>query len=99
MNAAKHTPGPWTIREHPNSGAGVYIEPGIGEVYGAGRIPAANARLIAAAPELLEAMNAALDALSCEGDYEHLSRRSSGEQIDAAHSLLFAAIAKAEGRA
>lgn len=49
----QHTPGPWAIRHRPNTGGGHYIEPGIGEVYGEGNIPDANANLIATAPDML----------------------------------------------
>lgn len=55
-----------------------------------------NARLIAAAPDMLAAIKQALDALRCEGEFEHLSRRSSGEQIDAAHDILSEVLAKTE---
>lgn len=41
---------------------------------------------------LKSAIRKALDALSCEGEYEHMSRRSSGEQIDAAFAILTAAL-------
>lgn len=54
--AASHTPGPWSLLPVGNNRR--LIDPGIGEVYGLGRTPDANARLIAAAPDLLAALNA-----------------------------------------
>lgn len=95
----KHTPGPWeTSRDAVPAGhvqITVYAAADGQRVATAFR-EEANARLIAAAPDLLAAMEEALDALRCEGSYEHLSRRSSGEQIDAAHAILRAAICRVE---
>lgn len=54
QTAASHTPGPWSLL--PVGGNRRLIDPGIGEVYGLGRTPDANARLIAAAPDLLAAL-------------------------------------------
>lgn len=68
---SKHTPGPWTVgvdeqdhgRPYVKDAEGYVVcalifEPGTGE-------PEANARLIAAAPDLLEALRACHDYLSC----------------------------------
>ena len=85
--AASPTPGPWTIRERPNTGGGFYVEPGIGEVYGLGRTPEANGRLIAAAPDLLAALKALQAWAEHTGGWEALC----WAQADAA-------IAKATGR-
>jgi hypothetical protein len=65
MNA--HTPGPWTI---PARDSGVTVNAGHGivaEVYAVdvGTTQIANARLIAAAPDLLEALHDALVQLEC----------------------------------
>lgn len=97
MSEAKHTPGPWahinpdgfTVR-HPQ----VYSDTGpvcnatwLGDV----RIDElrANARLISAAPEMLEALN-----LCRQHMYEHASNTP-----DNAFEKLCAAIAKATGQA
>lgn len=69
MEQAKHTPGPWEIREGTYGHAstydwqivnkdGEYVCDGDGE---------ANARLITAAPELLDALQAVLDYGSMTG--------------------------------
>jgi hypothetical protein len=62
---SKHTPGPWAISAPDADADAIAIwAPNetycIGEVFNVSRIPAnaANARLIAAAPELLEALQA-----------------------------------------
>jgi len=43
-------------------------------------------------PALRPAIEKALRALSCEGEYEHLSRRSSGDQVEAASDILSTAL-------
>lgn len=89
---SKHTPGPW----HVELGGFVYsktkkvADVGLNGGYFASRISAepertANARLIAAAPELLEALEALL------ADHEKYCEHGSFESADAAR----AAIAKA----
>jgi hypothetical protein len=76
---AKHTPGPWTliggkngewdieaVGDHDTSGGGAWaIAQTFGSVgYGEGNIESdANARLIAAAPELLTALQTAKDTI------------------------------------
>lgn len=89
---ATHTPGPWAIKKHESSfKPGVFIEDGVcgpdGEqirVYGmtltSSEEAKANARLIAAAPDLLEALEAAVR-----------DSKNPGQWIDEARS----AIAKA----
>jgi hypothetical protein len=60
-----HTPGPWRIHENPTGGASVETESvSIADVKARGGVPfptqehcLANARLIAAAPDLLDALN------------------------------------------
>lgn len=89
MSTNSHTPGPWTIHDQVDSegftiikGQGLRLakvtnsEPDWAE---------ANAHLIAAAPELLEALEAAAVSLSSVGLWE-----------ESQHAR--AAIAKAEGR-
>jgi len=53
---SKHTPGPWRVGGNSWFVNQIPIEPAIGCAYGAGYEVKANARLIAAAPELLEAL-------------------------------------------
>ena len=89
MNEPKHTPGPWDYRKLP-SGAYIvfhtYDKPTAGFIY-----QEPNARLIAAAPELLEALKQALDALG-GNDPNDLSFE------DDICGYIRAAIYKAEGR-
>ena len=63
MTLSRHTKGPW----HVGTGTGfinqVAIEPAIGCAYGAGDEVLANARLMAAAPEMLDALQYALPYL------------------------------------
>ena len=92
----KHTPGPWSVT-WCNDGWCVEARPcGICEthIYGDAGSPSmpereANARLIAAAPELLEAAKQALQVFVDQGWDDDLSAAKS----------LKAAIAKAEGKA
>ena len=51
-----HTPGPWAIGKPTEYINQVKIEPTIGIVYGAGEEVKANAALIAAAPDMLTAL-------------------------------------------
>lgn len=71
----KHTPGPWfATKFNPVTGdiddCYLYVEPGIAvierKVKGRDQHDAANARLIAAAPDLLEALEYCLDCLGDE---------------------------------
>jgi hypothetical protein len=64
MNETKHTPGPWECVEYPNGQIEVIADGDVGGVVHRGQIftepddiaeERANARLIAAAPKLLEA--------------------------------------------
>ena len=89
-----HTPGPWTILPntphfvramHPAEG----MQP-VATVYHFGGELAANARLIAAAPELLEALEAVLP------DLEHYVA-THGPGPDKRLAIARAAIAKARG--
>jgi len=101
-----HTPGPWEVRRHANGGITIFSSRQAGslpiiDVIGdnlpglrwcGGRDADANARLIAAAPELLEACRAMLEAYAPHTDWSrpdtlHSAVKSAGE-----------AIAKAEGR-
>lgn len=104
MSEAKHTPGPWFT--HREGFSTVYIEARIGggliqEVAACGPTnqgseqQEANARLIAAAPELLEALRG-LDEAYCRAG-THLTRE---ERTEDRKRLIAAraAIAKATGQ-
>lgn len=90
-----HTPGPWEAREwsiHAPTSVGTVVNGQfqlVAECSGTGardlqtEIESANARLIAAAPEMLEALEGALDVLSAV--------------MPGSHRTIRAAIAKAKG--
>ena len=92
---SKHTPGPWVVYDDSNDGKTNRIEIAargktVARIYHS--VPAEdlpNARLIAAAPDLLEALKDTLQLLEvyCE-DFEEATRKQAR-----------AAIAKAEGSA
>lgn len=69
-----HTPGPWTIFQDGSIRSASVRRPGTtvtlpGTVKGESiAVAMRNARLIAAAPALLEALKAALEASGCDGD-------------------------------
>lgn len=98
MSEAKHTPGPWEVAQY-SDGAYImsdHVDPGFGVKQEVARVHAkrhddarghANARLIAAAPELLEALRKIDDE---DGRHFHIDANCK--------CLLRAAIAKAEGR-
>lgn len=107
VTEGSHTPGPWQVRawsSHASTTVGIEStdRPGwfdvVAECSGVGarftrEQEDANARLIAAAPELLAALKA-MDTALCDG-FDTQSTRMAGRKalIDAR-----AAIAKAEGR-
>lgn len=82
----KHTPGPWHV-EHPFQEEGIYITCSETTELVAKIYPSPNAesyaKLIAAAPELLEALQALLNTASV-GDIERL-----GKAEFAAHGQIF----------
>jgi hypothetical protein len=99
----KHTPGPWHIRtnRHPQTdglpwgwvdaaapGVSQRLIPGVAVQWVRGDVSEANARLIAAAPELLEALRCLRRWMGPTG---------LDEEIDAAMRAADAAIAKATG--
>lgn len=88
---SKHTPGPWTAREPNGPGMGWRVGPAwLGEKPWSDET-SANARLIAAAPDLLAALEAATAEI----------RAIYGDQPPATNSvvmLIEAAIAKAKGQ-
>lgn len=100
--STKHTPGPWRVEQDGNMnpnltfricGPWIHRKSSARQPYHALADTEANARLIAAAPELLEALKLAYqqfdDAIHC--------RRPSMHPLEYA-KVLRAAIAKAEGR-
>jgi len=101
MSESKHTPGPWTVEHRKDNGEMMSAQFGfihgpkgksdwvadVGYLHndnGSGSMT--NARLIAAAPELLAALSAILDMAT--------DNRTHGSEID----MACAAIAKATGR-
>lgn len=106
MSNAKHTPGPWTVGTMVNNDGGVSIvsdEDRVCSVDAIGDFPRgkgwkhedaerdANARLIAAAPDLLEALRYLV--MHCKG-LDRFEGNPINEAIRAAREVL----AKAEGR-
>lgn len=94
---SKHTPGPWKVAAIP--GAVIAMDnTTIAKVfYGERSVCDANARLIAAAPELFEALGSALRLGDHDGACKAMARGGPEDCIcwvAAAH----AAIAKAEGK-
>jgi hypothetical protein len=59
--SAKHTPGPWKVRASPHGKRYACVQIGRDEAYTTLELEPADARLIAAAPELLEALKAIRD--------------------------------------
>ena len=98
MSEVKHTPGPWKFDPEDDSIVGHdvhlsiatidHIDEGGEKGFNFGPISSANARLIAAAPELLQTLQAAVAYFDAPGDGCY-----SDAQLDAAR----AAIAKATG--
>ena len=94
---SQHTPGPWTYHYEPKLNrhvvrAGFAGERGICSTYGAGAKSyecAANARLIAEAPETLDALKGLLWAVTGFGDFE--------AQYPEEYAKARAAIARATG--
>ena len=92
MSGVKHTPGPWTARRVHTGGFDIFDERGrdVVTVYGGGvetESREANARLIAAAPDLLEALSRAVHS------YDGVPPRHHPAWFDEAR----AAIARARG--
>lgn len=90
MNKPKHTPGPWILE---NDCIRTYAESVNDELYLDLPKNPADARLIAAAPEMLEALKALATNCSCT-----IRERDSGHRADCAVPQANQAIAKAEGR-
>ena len=109
----EHTPGPWTVDDGinvvhryttPERGPG-YEVAGIAKVTYAAARTEANAYLIAAAPDLLAALEAMLrstNTFEALGEWEALdinprNRREQRAKVDAITARAIAAIAKARG--
>ena len=96
----KHTPGPWTLTEHSGKYTPRHIirskNAAIIEFASFGSVGIeqreANARLIAAAPELLEALEQAHTLIG-----ELLIDNVLGEDVIPVHDAMMAAIRKAKG--
>lgn len=80
-----HTPGPWALR-----GYQIRAENGLGKHVATYQVGEADGRLIAAAPELLEALK---EVAAGRLDHEH----GLDDFHDRARAIARAAIAKAEG--
>lgn len=97
MATAQHTPGPWAIAGHYIGTLGVNVAT-VGYASGAEH---ANARLIAAAPDLLAALQYAAQFLADEVEQRGLAGSDMTDyQDEAAQALdrVEAAIAKATGQ-
>ena len=97
----KHTPGPWSIRQESVWSVGTDHEM-TALVYGCTDTEEeANARLIAAAPDLLEALKLAQSAVADFHSGMNTTRPSeeTRERNERILGSIRAAIAKAEGRA
>ena len=96
-----HTPGPWHVETEPQGCKGQYtqytIQPRIADVFYMNQTGEANARLIAAAPDLL----AALESLyaECAMIHKYDGSACNQKQADKAIKDGLAAIAKARGQA
>ena len=99
MSAPKHTPGPWITDDKQSGDVFRYVMPENGSVLPICRLDVdrfeaeANARLIAAAPELLEALEA---MLSHTADLDPMQGFRPEEDFSAVKQAR-AAIAKATG--
>jgi hypothetical protein len=108
MGDATHTPGPWSpvngnivrVTARINGGSehvpvcGVHKSAAFGGTYERRKIAEANTRLIAAAPDLLEALEGLMDAWANEG-----KRPGWVKRFGAAKDAARAAIAKAKAGA
>ena len=96
MMNSKHTPGPWKVRTAYDNGepAGLFVHAGVLDVCslcaGDGPEEEADARLIATAPELLEAAKDVVDWFRTGGGW----RKNTPARV----FFLLTEIAKAEGR-
>lgn len=102
MNA-KHTPGPWDNEQGNHPWIDIYVEKdgsAIAKAYGDNAESIANARLIATAPELLEALQSLTSTI--EQEFPELKeslkeKGSSSSGLTASYKFAKKAIEKAEG--
>lgn len=97
MSGARFTPGPWMAEPMTGRGAWVKGESGEWAALSCGNTDAiaeANARLIAAAPDMYEALIAALPYIESELDNAAYKRGAVAKVV----AQMNAIIAKAEGR-
>jgi hypothetical protein len=107
-----HTPGPWEARifhgfdgfgifakdrEHSLANSNLYEHTAYVGTFGEEET-GANARLIAAAPDMLAALNAIFDGFADGSIHFTKKRQSESDPHHPANTLMCAAIAKAEGR-
>lgn len=94
-----HTPAPWDVGNQPSNAIAWRVvasdDRDVAHVFGSGAQSKANAHLIAAAPDLLEALKS-LQAIMCDPENNPSFAGSDGDRTVAREA--FAAIAKAEGR-
>jgi hypothetical protein len=97
-NENKHTPGPWELLEEMDGRHELMSSEGdwIATINTFSVVDEANARLIAAAPELLEALVIALPLV--EASYLDHEGSANGDAIFGALEVIKAILAKAEGR-
>ena len=88
----KHTKGPWRLSEEKFST--LYVEPFICAIFGTDKTAEANARLIVAAPELLEALETLM--MPAAAAMRAANRTGYSFDIEAELSSARAAIAKAK---
>lgn len=101
---AKHTPGPWSAVSYVNGKIALEDDQGLGTIALVDTVHTikdpreqeANARLIASAPELLEALELAAQALQSCYEVDSYPANGGTEQ-DKALATARAAIAKAKG--
>lgn len=98
VSEPKHTPGPWTLASCSHGGLILRRGDAIGRdthIQSSLQVlPEADAHLIAAAPDLLEALKAMLSEYGDVGDESILEEDEPNHPVIVAHR----AIAKAEGR-
>ena len=109
MAESKHTPGPWTLGTGSQTGTGYAVcagpqvlatVNGFGYPLNIGRAPGsdANAALIAAAPDMYDALEAFRVGLSDGSIAFTAKRQSDSDPYHPANVAMCAALARAEGR-
>jgi len=96
---SKATPGPWSYEDNPYGHDAIYGADGrlIAHVFGDDAQAQADARLIAAAPELLEAAQMVIAWYEAEDDHSKADFYERMQMCRDSESALRAAIAKATG--